>query len=249
MTTGVQHRLREDILNGKLAPGSKLAIQKLQVDYGSGQNPLREALSGLVAEGLVTAEEQRGFSVAPVSLEELADLTVLRDQLECMALRRSMERGTPAWQGRVLAVNHELRSIDVRNPDNPAQLSEEWERKHAEFHRTLISACGSPWLIRLCGMIFDQSSRYRRLLLRSEVSAPVALNVYRSHDEIVAAIVANDVERAVELLQDNFVKATDLHPDGDLPEADSSSFRHGAGRRNGASGRNGAKLARRSSSP
>ena len=222
----VQYLIREDILNGKLAPGSKLVIQRLQELYGAGQNPLREALSGLAAEGLVTAEDQRGFNVAPVSNEELADLTTLRDMLECEALRRSMERGTAAWQGQVMAANHELRSIDVRNPDNPLELSDDWERKHAEFHRTLISACGSPWLIRMCNMIFDQSSRYRRLLLRSEDSAPVALNVYRSHDKIVEAIMGKNIEHALAALQENFVRPTDLEPPGGMLDRNPQSFRN-----------------------
>ena len=64
-------RLREDIIRGTLLPAAKLRIDALRQSYGLGASALREALSRLVADGLVETEGQRGFWVTPFSREEL----------------------------------------------------------------------------------------------------------------------------------------------------------------------------------
>src|SRR5690606_5355848 len=70
--------LRRDILAARLMPGAPLKVNALRNAYGVGWTPLREALSRLEAERLVTAISNRGFAVAPVSRDELQDLTEAR---------------------------------------------------------------------------------------------------------------------------------------------------------------------------
>lgn len=64
--------LREDILNGVLAPGVRLRLDPLKARYGMGASPLREALSRLAGDGFVIAEGRRGFSVPPRLAERVA---------------------------------------------------------------------------------------------------------------------------------------------------------------------------------
>ena len=78
-------RIRGDILQGRLAPGEKLKLDRLKEDYGVSVSTLREVLSRLSSEKLVVAEGQRGFEVAPVSVEELKDIASLRLLLEAGA--------------------------------------------------------------------------------------------------------------------------------------------------------------------
>jgi len=78
-------RIREDIVHGRLLPGEKLKPDMLHQRYKLGLSPIREALSRLTSDGLAITEGQRGFFVAPVSLDELKDvanlrITVLRDR-------------------------------------------------------------------------------------------------------------------------------------------------------------------------
>src|SRR5689334_18962161 len=79
-------RLRADVLAGAFAAGSKLKLDELQGLYGYSSSPLREALSRLSQEGLVRADERRGFRVAPISAEDLADITHMRVMLDVPAL-------------------------------------------------------------------------------------------------------------------------------------------------------------------
>ena len=67
----VYEKLREDIVAGHLEPGSKLKLEQLLSKYSVGMSPLREALSRLVGDMLVTSQGQRGFRVAPLSLTQI----------------------------------------------------------------------------------------------------------------------------------------------------------------------------------
>src|SRR5215831_7415993 len=78
----VFERLRSDILRCHLRPGSRLPFKDCCRMYGSGISQLREAMMRLVADGLIILENNKGFTVAPVSREELADIVRLRSQLE-----------------------------------------------------------------------------------------------------------------------------------------------------------------------
>ena len=89
----VEAQLRHDILHGNLAPGAKLNLDKLRATMNVGLSPLREAVNRLAAEGLIEAEAQRGYTVAPISVANLDEVCALRLELEPFALRRSMENG------------------------------------------------------------------------------------------------------------------------------------------------------------
>jgi DNA-binding GntR family transcriptional regulator len=74
--------LRRDILNWDLPPGSVLAEVELSERLGVSRTPVREAVAKLVADGLADAQRGRGTVVSDVSLDDLADMFVLRRILE-----------------------------------------------------------------------------------------------------------------------------------------------------------------------
>ena len=76
--------LKQDIIRGVFKPGEKLLMSALKERYDLGVGPLREALSQLVAEKLVVAISQKGYRVAPMSLEEMRDIYDARANLEAM---------------------------------------------------------------------------------------------------------------------------------------------------------------------
>ena len=115
-TEDAHTQLRADILACRIRPGERLRILELAGRLGVSHTVVREALSRLSADGLVVAEAQRGFTVAPVSPKELADLTDVRVTIECDALRRSIERGDIAWESRIVASAHALARTAERAP-------------------------------------------------------------------------------------------------------------------------------------
>src|SRR5262245_57438916 len=108
LATHALHALRKNILDGVLAPGSRLRIDELRLRFGMGASPLREALSQLAAEGLVQRLDQRGFRVATADPAELSDLIASRCLIEAAALRASIAAGDEAWEERIVIAHRRL---------------------------------------------------------------------------------------------------------------------------------------------
>ena len=163
-------RLRADIVAGRLPAGTKLKLEGLVQEYGIGMSPLREALARLVGDQLVAAEGQRGFWVPAISVAELDDITRNRSLLECEALAAAIHHGDAGWEAAVREAFARLQTAEAALPREaqplPPPLLEEWEACNRAFHGALVSACGSPWLIRLRGLLYQQSERYRWVSLR-----------------------------------------------------------------------------------
>jgi DNA-binding GntR family transcriptional regulator len=205
--TNLYDQLRTDLLGGVLEPGSKLAIEALAERYEASPTPLREALNRLVSDGLVERREQRGFVVAGISADDLAEITKTRCWLEEIALRESIAARTVNWEESLVLAHHRLartaRSLsDSRFEDNP-----EWEPLHRAFHRALIGGCGSRWLLNFCEQLADQHHRYRRL------SAPRAFSkrgVKSEHQQLMEAAVAGRADEAVVLLRAHFERTANI---------------------------------------
>ena len=205
--TSLFDQLRTDLLAGELEPGSKLAIEALAERYATSATPLREALNRLVSDGLVERREQRGFVVAPISAEDLAEITKTRCWLEERALRESIAAHSTEWEEALVLAHHRLartpRSLsDKRFEDNP-----EWEPLHRAFHRALISGCGSRWLLSFCDQLADQHHRYRRL------SAPRAFlkrGVKSEHLQLMEAAIEGRADDAVALLRTHFERTAKI---------------------------------------
>lgn len=201
-------RIRHDIIFGRLAPGSRLRLERLKEPYLASVSTLREILFKLSSEGLVVAEGQRGFEVAPVSQQNFREVAAMRDLLEGHALRESFRRGDVDWEGEVVAAHHKLARMErlmlAGEQEDPAI----WKRYDWEFHHALISACGSSALLAAHAQIFDQYLRYqiiavifrgesameehRRLLQHAlDRDADSAANVLKSH---IGACVAHTLE-------------------------------------------------------
>ena len=104
-----------------LAPGQKLKFNVLSEAYGVGMGTLREALHKLAADGLVEAEERRGFTVEPITADQLIDTASVRIFLEEEGLRRSIRFGDVEWEVAVLGTYRRLESWSeamVRRPHN-----------------------------------------------------------------------------------------------------------------------------------
>lgn len=166
-------RIRADIIFGRLRPGQRLTLEKLRPTYGVGISTLREILSRLTPEGLVTAEGQRGFQVAPCSAENLSEIAALRLLLEKHALALSFQAGDMDWEGRVVAAHHKLARLEKSLLAGDESRTQQWKRYDWEFHQALVSACGSKALLDLHSGIYDRYLRYQMVfvIFRGRVAA------------------------------------------------------------------------------
>jgi DNA-binding GntR family transcriptional regulator len=199
LVSGIVDQLRFEILGGKIKPGAKLRADDLKSKFEVSLTPVREALMRLTAEGLVIAEDQRGFRVAPVSLQNLKEVTELRVALECLALRLSVEAGDLEWESNIVATAHRLAALTSRRCEDQTVINEEWEQWHRKFHLALIAACDMPLLIAFCKTANDLCDRYRRIYL--PYIRPV--DRLKDHNRIAEAACNRDSALAVRLLTDH----------------------------------------------
>ncbi len=204
LTETVTSRLRQDILRCALPPGARLLTGALCARFDVSLAVVREALSRLVAEGLVVAEPQRSFRVAPISVDDLHDLTWLRIEIETLALRRAIARATLDWESAVVSALHRLLHTPLyaegaAPPMNEAPVvNEAWAAAHAAFHLALAAGCGSPSLLAVRASLFDRSERYRRLSARA--GAEPDRDLEREHRGIAEAALRHEADAAAALL-------------------------------------------------
>lgn len=201
LSTRTYLALRHDIVRGRLPASSRLKLQELAAHYGIGMSPLREALSRLCGEQLVVSHDQRGFRVAPLSLQELDDIARVRNLVADAAMNDSILHGDDAWEARVRQALAALGQVEEAISGRPVVLSperlDELEARNHEFHQALLSACRSPWLLKLQETFYHQAERYRYAAL------PRARDKRFTWDEHEAIAEA--------ALQRNVIKACRLH--------------------------------------
>ncbi|MDB6180033.1 FCD domain-containing protein [Paracoccus fistulariae] len=196
--------LRKDIIDGVLEPGLKLQSAMLKERYGFGGSTLREALTRLSAQSLVTFEGQRGFRVAPMSTKDFADICDVRKIVETEALKRSILAGDEEWEARVVAAYHRLSRVESQFPDTYGKLYGEWEQRNHDFHAALLSACDSPWLLRMQELLLQQAERYRRITYATGSTIP--RDVSEEHRLIMDAAIARDIDAACGLTASHIQK-------------------------------------------
>jgi DNA-binding GntR family transcriptional regulator len=204
--SAVLRRLRTDIVAGLLPPGRKLHLRTLVERYGVGMSPLREALCQLIGEHLVVLRSQRGFSVAPVSVADLADVISARRHAEIYALGLSVEKGDARWRERVQRATDAFSTVAAKVGD-PRPIDEHWERIHREYHFALIGACNSPILLGFCKSIYHRFDRYRRIAV--PVQSFMA-GTARDHRAIAQAAVEGNREYAQKLLAEHIDDIADV---------------------------------------
>ncbi|MFY1632437.1 GntR family transcriptional regulator [Solwaraspora sp. WMMB335] len=141
LTEDLHHRIRADILAGRLVPGRRLRLTELQQQYGASLGVVREALIRLAGQGFVDAQPQVGFSVTALSRDDLSDLTEARVAIETLVLDQSITHGDTRWEADLVAAHHLLDRTPERDATDPGMVSEQWATTHLAFHRALLDGC------------------------------------------------------------------------------------------------------------
>jgi DNA-binding GntR family transcriptional regulator len=221
----IYHRLREDIVWNRLPPNAALRSDQLRATYGVGVSPLREALSRLAAEHLVTTVGQKGFRVAPVTTESVVDIMETRLVIEREALMRSLRKGDIAWETEVVASYHVLSRVRIAR--GPGDDAETWARHHRRFHMSLLSGCGSHWLLGLAELLFDQAERHRAIRARLVPRPKLNRDIAAEHRKIFEAALARDTKAALSALDRHYRKTAEhvIAALGHVPGMSSTSVR------------------------
>lgn len=194
-------RIKQDIIFGRLEPGSKLKLDSMRGAYQVSVSTVRETLGRLATEGFVLAAEQRGFFVTDISGEDLTEVANLRILLECSALRTSVLNGDAQWEADLVAAHHLLHRAEQQMLAGDHSQVKLWKKYDSDFHHVLIKACESRNLMSLHAILFDKYLRYQMLVLTYRGREAVD-----EHKAIFEAALARDADAAAKHLEMHITK-------------------------------------------
>lgn len=194
ISSQVRDELRRRIVNGAAAPRTRLNEVHLARDLAVSRTPLREALCGLVAEGLVDEIPRRGFFVAALSVEEVRQLYVIRRLLDPEALRLG---GIPS-RTTLKQLRQLNRQIGAESdPERIVDLDDDW-------HLLLVDHCPSRILIDLIRQFMVRTRRYEWAYMSESGNVSVAIE---EHRRILAALGRGDLDAACTALLNNMTSS------------------------------------------
>lgn len=196
-------RLRQRIIDGRLAPGSRVTEAALAEALGVSRTPVRLALRTLVQEGLLQQAGPRTLLVRAFSAEDVRCALEVRGVLEGLAARRLAERGLPDGVRAVLVSaikeGRDVLAVGALTPD----LIDRWSRLNRQFHGAIVAATGSP-------VVGDAIARNNHLPFASadsitlDTTQPEAeltkLRIAQLHHELVLEALVSGESARVEML-------------------------------------------------
>ena len=189
--------LRQEIVEGRLAPGAVVRDTEVAARLGASRTPVREALVRLSAEERLENAVGRGFRVPALTRREIEEVHPLIERLEPLAL----ELSPPLTKGRARELAVSLRRLERAGADARRRNALD-----AEWHRLLIGACPHPRLLRYVEDLRDALRRYELAYLQDQEDMELSIE---EHGAIAAAYERGDRAEALELLRRHWHRGKD----------------------------------------
>jgi DNA-binding GntR family transcriptional regulator len=200
-TEAVTDALREAILDGALAPSAWLREDELAEAFAVSRTPIREALRRLSDEGLAVKTAHHGTVVAPLSLEDILALYVVRENLEGLVARLVATRRPAGVVERLEEIHARMR--ETANSEDTRKLVAE----NLEYHRAIREAAGNPYLERFLGQV---EHAVRRLPGSTFAQPGRTEEMLKEHQLIIAAIAAGDGDAAEIAAKEHMRRAREI---------------------------------------
>jgi phosphonate utilization transcriptional regulator len=201
LTSLVQQELERQIVDGRLAAGTKLNEADIAAELRVSRGPVREAFRALDQSGLVRTEKNRGVFVRQVSLEEAHEIYEVRAALDGLIGRLAARRIRPGQLARLREIVKKMHAA-ARALDSASYYP-----LNIEFHEVLAEASGNRALIENYRRIVNELNLYRReVFARDSNSIPISA---KDHEEIVKAVAKGDADLAGRLLFDHVIDGRD----------------------------------------
>jgi len=199
--------LTNDIIQGEFSPGEKLQIKTLKDRYKVGTSPIREALSQLIAKDLVISENQKGFYVSSISIDDLTDIYLARSKIEALCLEMAIQKGDDFWESNIIAASHRL----AKYTKSKFLEMDEWQKRHYSFHEALVSGCNSPRLLQIRQSLYEKSTRYRNLWLQENVTNLETLQTNQNeHIALMVLALERDVKSVQKLIEAHIMTPVEI---------------------------------------
>jgi DNA-binding GntR family transcriptional regulator len=187
--------IRNAITKGDIAEGEVLRQDHIAKMFNVSRIPVREALTRLEEQGLISAQRYRGAVVTTLSIEEVREIFEFRALLEPEVLRFSIDR----LSSQALKKAAEFHEAFARETN-----SAKWNMLNRNFHYSLYEAAERPYYLQVIGAALDRVERYLRAQL---VLTDGMARARREHKAILNACIHRDEEEAARLTRDHIINA------------------------------------------
>lgn len=191
VTTAVRQR----ILSGEYSPGEVLRQEALADELGVSRVPIREAITRLTAEGLLTSVPHKGAYVAELSVGEVKETFDIRLRLEPWIFAEAIPRITDAEIGKAERLVKEMDKAD----------SGVWGQLNWRLHETLYVPAQKEITLQMLRVLHDRSDRYFRF---QAVQVPVREQSHDEHMALIKACKARDAKLGAKLLEEHVKTAS-----------------------------------------
>jgi DNA-binding GntR family transcriptional regulator len=193
----VWHRLRLEIIHGDLPPGTRLVELEIAERMGVSQGTVREALQRLETDGLVERKARTASYVAPISLDEMHELFLIRSVVESSAARRTAQRISPAQC-------EELRElVDLMRQAGQRDDIEALVDCDLEFHHRICEWSESRTLLRVWTPLYSQIQRF--ISQTHPNYFPDLKEVADTHVPIAEALCKKNADEAARLMHEHIM--------------------------------------------
>lgn len=179
--------IKERLINCIYEPGSFLNEAQLAADLGCSRTPVREAISRLEFDNLVTVVPKKGILVSDISLTDVQQIFQTRLEIEPVTLRMA----APHLPQAELLSFQEKFSKDMTDIRNGYRLD-------TAMHLFIIEHCGNRYLIDMMRKLFEDNTR---VIISSKQNQIQIHDARREHSEIIHALLSRDTDRAVDLMK------------------------------------------------
>jgi DNA-binding GntR family transcriptional regulator len=187
-------RLRDMVIEGEIAPGSRVPERELCQRFHVSRTPLREALKVLAADGLIQLAPNRGARVAELTEADVEEMFPVMGALEALAGELAASRITEEGLAEVRALHYQMVLHHKRGELAP------YFRLNQQIHEKILEAAGNPTLVALYRGL---AGRIRRARYLANMSAQRWARAVEEHEAILAALEARDGPRLGALLKDH----------------------------------------------
>lgn len=195
LSTMVANKLRDLIREGAYPPGTQLGESTLASQFGVSRGPVREALQGLVQEGLLRKEPHRGVFVPILSDADIADLYLARAAIEAAAFR--VLANTPNRAGTIDRLKQIVLGIDRATSSRRWRAAADLDLR---FHVEVVHAAGSRRLSQMYDTLIDET----RSIVSLTATYPGREGLGEAHDELARLLEAGDLDGGLKELKRHF---------------------------------------------
>ena len=209
MNTSLKNRayqhIRSKLMNGKLAPGSPLSQRKLADEIGMSFTPVRDAMTQLVNEGLLTQYPRLGTFVMELTREELEEIYDVREAMESHAVLgaagRLSEEDLAEMEAQCRQMLSIVEQLDAAEGKWSGDLMHQWRVADAAFHITLLRSAGNRRAVKIVNELHVMSSIFAQWAALTPLGD--ANHICKEHARIVELLGCGDARTASGVMREH----------------------------------------------